>query len=109
MSLFKQLPNGTKCYICVMENLYMSPKFAKKCFTDTGKEVMIHGVCRPSRGIPKCIQQTEVTKKEEVLKSKNTVKAAELVGDSNCPHLISLSFYDSKPVYFVSNACTKLK
>ena len=35
-------------------------------------------------------------------------KAAVLAGDSACLGLASLSFYDSKPVYFVSNACEKI-
>ena len=109
MSLFQQLPKKTKNYICGMDNLFMSPKFAKVCFTQSGHCVMIHGVCRVSRGIPKCILQETVTQKNEILKSKGTVKVATLVGDSQCPSLITASFYDSKPVYFVSNACEKIQ
>ena len=46
-----------------MDNLFMSPKFAKIAHNETGRSVMIHGVCHPSRGIPKCIMQEAVTKK----------------------------------------------
>jgi len=42
------------------------------------------------------------------IEEQRNVKAAVLVGDSACQGLVSLSFYDSKPVYFVSNACEKI-
>ena len=41
----------------------MSPTIAKIAKTNTGKDVMIHGIRHPSRGIPGCILQTSVTKK----------------------------------------------
>ena len=91
-----------------MDNLFLSPKFAKICFEQSGRNVLIHGVCRQSRGIPKCIIQEKVTQKEDLLKNKEMLKATVLVGDSACQGLVSLSFYDSKPVYFVSNACEKI-
>lgn len=109
MSLVQQLPNETRNYVCGMDNLYISPKFAKFMLNESGKRVMIHGVCRPSRGIPKCIIQNTVTKKDDILKEKGTVKCAILVGDSKCKDLVSMSFYDSKPVYFVTNACKSVK
>ena len=37
------------------------------------------------------------------------MKASVLVGDSKCKCLVVLSFYDSKPVYFISNACEIIK
>ena len=107
MALLLQLPD--KHYKCGMDNLFMSPKFAKISKNDTGKDIMIHGVYRPSRGIPNCILQTTVTKKKELLKKRGTVKASVLVGDSKCKGLVALSFYDSKPVYFISNACENIK
>ena len=99
MSLLLQLPD--KHYKCGMDNLFMSPKFTKIAKHDTGKDIMIHDVYRPSRGIPNCILQTTVTKKKELLKNRGTMKASILVGDSNCKGLVALSFYDSKPFYFV--------
>ena len=66
MALLLQLSD--KHYKCGMDNLFMSPKFAKIVKNDTGKDIMIHGVCRSSRGIPNCILQTTVTKKKELLK-----------------------------------------
>ena len=109
MSLLQQLPDKTKNYKCGMDNLFMSAKFAKICYLHTGRNVMIHGVCRPSRGVPKCVYQEAVTQKDALLRAKGTVKAATLVGDSTCNNLVALSFYDSKPVYFISNACEKIQ
>ena len=59
MSLLLQLPD--KHYKCGMDNLFMSPKFAKIAKNDADKDIMMYGVCRPSRGIPNCGLQTTVT------------------------------------------------
>ena len=108
MSLFQQLPDKSKNYKCGMDNLFISPKFAKICLNQSGRRIMIHGVCRENRGIPKSIIQQTVTRKEDILKNKGTVKVARLVGDMRCKNLIAVSFYDSKPVYLISNACEKI-
>ena len=92
-----------------MDNLFISPRFAKIAFKDSGRNIMIHGVCRQDRGIPQCIKQEPLTKKEDLLRTRGTVKACLLTGDSSCPGLVAESFYDSKPVYFVSNACEKVE
>ena len=62
MSLIGKLPDDTRNYVCGMDNLYISPKFANVMPNQSGRRVMIHGVFRPSRGIPKCIVQDTVTK-----------------------------------------------
>ena len=46
MSLFQQIPNKSKNYRCGMDNLFISPKFAKICLNQSGRRIMIHGVCR---------------------------------------------------------------
>ena len=92
-----------------MDNLYISPKFVNVMLNQSGRRVMIHGVCRPSRGIPKCLVQDTVTKKQDVLSSKITVKCAILVRYPNCKDLFAMSFYDSKPMYFISNACKSVQ
>ena len=91
-----------------MDNLYMSAKFAKVAMIDSEKNVLIHGVTRASRGIPPCITQEAVTKKEDLLRTRCTMEAAVLTGDSDCPGLVATSLYDSKPVYLLSNACTSV-
>ena len=62
MSLIGQLPDDIINYLCGMDNLYISPKFANIMLNKSGRRVMIHRVCCPSRGIPKCIVQDTVTK-----------------------------------------------
>ena len=37
------------------------------------------------------------------------LKASLLKGDSKCDGLVELLFYDSKPVYFISNACENIR
>ena len=98
MSLIQQLLFETNNYIYGMDNLCISPKFAKVTLNENGKRIMIHGVCCPSRGIPKCIVQDAVTKKDDILRYNNTVKSTKLIGDSKCEDLVEMSFYDSKPV-----------
>ena len=64
MSLLKHLPFDAKYFVCGMDNIYIPPKFTKVALNESGKRVMIHGVCRPSRGILKCIVQDAVKKKK---------------------------------------------
>ena len=107
MYLVGQLPDSN--YKCGMENLFMSPKFAKIAKNDSGKGIMIHGVCRVSQGIPNGIHQVAVNKKEELLQNRGMVKASMLKGDSKCDGLVAVSFYDSKPVYFIYNECENIR
>ena len=109
MSLLEQLRNGSANYICGMDNLFNSPKFAKCALKESGKAVMTHGVCRPSRGIPSCIIQEAVTRKIDLLRQRGTLKAAVLTGDSECKKLVAASIYDTKPIYLISSACEKVE
>ena len=69
---------------------------------------MIHGVCRVSRGIPKSIIHEKVTRKYDILREKGKVKVTVLKNDNQYKDLVALSFYDNKPVYFISMACQKI-
>ena len=91
-----------------MDNLFMSPKCAKIVKHDTGKDIRMHGVRRSSQSILSCILQTIVTQKG-VTKNRGTVMVSVLVGDYKCKGLVALSFYDSKPVYFISNEYEKVE
>lgn len=72
--------------------------------------VMVYGVTRSSgRGIPQCIIQPEVTKKEEIAQVRGTLKVAKLVGDPEMTGLVATSLYDKKPFYMLSNACKSVK
>ena len=74
------------------------------------KCVKIHGVTRKEgKGIPNCIRQFEV-KDETTLESiRNTVKVAVLEGDEQVQDLVAISYYDSKPVYFLSTVLPEIK
>ena len=63
MSLFEQLSEKTGNYICGIDNLFNSPKFAKQALNESVNDVITHGVCRQIQGIPKCIVQDAVMKK----------------------------------------------
>ena len=85
-----------------MDNLYMSAKFARDCFTHK-KQVPIHGVARNSgRGVPSIVIQEETTDWKEVNKVRGTVKAVVLKGEPGCPNLCAISVYDTKPVHFIT-------
>ena len=49
-----------------------------------------------------------MTKKEDLLVTRGTMKAAVLVGDSSCPSLVAASLNDSKPAYLISNTRNKV-
>ena len=63
MSLFEKILEKTGNYFCGMDNLFNSQKFEKQALNESGKGMVTHGVCRKSRGIPKCIVQDAVMKK----------------------------------------------
>ena len=63
VSILQQLPFDANNFVCGIDNLYISPKFSKVVLNESGKRLMIHGLCRPSQCIPKCIVQDAVTKK----------------------------------------------
>jgi hypothetical protein len=52
--------------------------------------------------------QKEVVKKSEQAAVRGTTKAAVLEGDPECRDLVAFSVYDTKPVHFLSMACTDL-
>ena len=92
-----------------MDNLYMSATFARNAIQSKNK-VKIHGVTRTdNRGIPKCILQTEMQNQKIADEIRNTVKVAVLNGDKTVKDLVAISFYDSKPVYFLSTVIPEVK
>jgi hypothetical protein len=103
--LFDQLQS--KNHVVGLDNLYISARFAREAIT--GKNhVMVHGVCRKEgRGIPACVLQKEVKRNEQAAVRGRT-KAAVLENDPECKDLVAFSVYDTKPVHFLSTACTNL-
>lgn len=71
---------------------------------------MLHGVVREKgRGIPMYLYQKKKKKKLAVVKAKWTIKVSTLNGDAVIPGIVALLLYTSKPFYFMSNTCEKIK
>mgnify|MGYP003340844425 CR=1 FL=1 len=74
------------------------------------KCVKIHGVTRrEGKGIPDCVRQFEVKDESTLDSVRNTIKVAVLEGDELVEDLVAISYYDSKPVYFLSTVVPKVK
>jgi hypothetical protein len=99
MWLFDQLKD--KGHRCRVDNLYMSCKFAKFCYNHDN-QILLEGVARKGRGVPQLVYQEEIQKKSIEATVRGTVKAAVLEGDADCPNLVAVSVYDTKPVHFIS-------
>jgi hypothetical protein len=107
MSMFDQLKD--EYHNCWFDNLYLSARFANAAFNHE-KKVRISGPTRKGgRGLPQCVIQEEVKNPNEIRAVRGTVKAAVLVGDPKIPDLVSVSFYDQKPVHFLSTICKSIK
>ena len=97
-----------KYHECGVDNLYMSAKFCRDAYNHTYK-IKLHGVTRKGgRGLPMSVIQYELQNRKEQEKVRGTVHACELVGDTNCPSLLAVSVYDTKPVHFLTMAAEKI-
>ena len=45
----------------------------------------------------------------EICAVRGTVKAAVLEGDLDAPNLVAVSYYDQKPVHFLSTICESIQ
>ena len=67
------------------------------------------------RGIPYNIKQDDEIQQDKKITSKGIVKVADFIGDEILNKygvdgdLISLYFYDNKPVYVMTNDCDTIK
>ena len=85
-----------------MDNLYNSAAFCRYAYNHRNK-VLVHGVTRKwGWGIPSCVLQEEIKNKKAQILVRGTVKAAKLVGNPGCPHLVALLVYDTRPVHYLS-------
>ena len=99
LALLSLLKN--KWHTVYMDNLYISAKFLRMCFI--ALSILVTGVARMGgRGVPGCVKQTEVTRKDEVALARGTLKLAQLQDDPEMPNLICSSLYDQKPFYMMS-------
>ena len=107
MALFDSLRDEHHC--CSMDNLYNSATFCRYSYNHRNR-VLVHGVTRKwGRGIPDCVLQEEVKNRKAQIGVRGTVKAAKLVGDPECPHLVASSVYDTSPVHYLSMVSDSIK
>ena len=107
MALFDEVTD--EYHECGIDNMYMSEKFCRDAYTHL-KKIKLHGVILKSRrGLISTIMQKELQNKAEQEKVRNTVLAADLVGDSKCPSLIAVSVNYTKTVHFISMKYDSIK
>ena len=107
LAMFDQLE--TEHHNCWFDNLYLSARFAKAAITHKNKIQISGPTCKSGRGLPKCVVQEEKTSPAYVHAVRGTVKGAVLEGDSEIPDLVAMSYYDQKPVHFLSTICESVK
>ncbi len=91
-----------------MELVHLSTFFREAC-TATN-QVLCHGVARKSgRGVPMCVIQEEPKSKTQQDPMRRKTKAATLTIDPVIKDFVTISVYDTKPVYFLPMASTGLK
>ena len=105
--MFDQLEE--KYHNCWFDNLYLSAKFAKASFAHRNKIRCLGPMRKSGRGLPKCVLKEEKTSPAEICAVHGMVKAAVLVGDEEVPDLVAVSYYDQKPVHFLSTICESIK
>ena len=95
---------------CTMDNLYMSASLCRAAIVMLANPVLTQGVTRKSnRGIPPSVFQEEVKNRSKQISVRGTVKAAIIMGDPMCTHLLATSVYDTKPVHYLSMASPKIE
>ena len=60
------------------------------------------------RGLPSCVLQEEKKTPNEIRAVRGTVKSTVHVGDPDVPNLVAVSYYDQKPVHFLSTICESI-
>jgi len=83
-----------------MDNLFNSRRLFTALYI---AEALAHGVVRTSnRGMPPEIRQQEEKNEKQAELLYGTTKAAKLVNDPECPDLLAVSVYDTKPVHLMT-------
>lgn len=100
-----RVPNEwTRIY---MDNLFNSKKLFAALYQ---AKALAHGVARTShRGLPNLIIQREEKNKDRAEKLRGTTMAARLVDCADCPDLLAVSTYDTKPVHMLSTAADSVE
>ena len=90
-----------------MDNLFNSVKLYQALYK---AEALAHGVARTNGcGLPPAIIQTEEKNKDKAEKLKETMKAARLAHMPECPDMLAVLTYDTKPVLILSTAAESVE
>jgi hypothetical protein len=85
-----------------MDNLFNSHKLFGTLYQ---AEVLAHGVAWTNgRGLPLSIIQKEEKNRDRAEKLRGTTWAARLADSPDCPNLMVVSVYDTKPVHLLLTA-----
>ena len=98
----------TKFHNCWFDNLYLSVKFARAAYVHKQKIRILGPTQKSGRGLPSCVLQEENKTPNEIRAVRGTVKSTVLVGDPDVPNLVAVSYYDQKPVHFLSTICESI-
>jgi hypothetical protein len=83
-----------------MDNLFNSVKLFEGLYR---AKALAHGVVRTNgRGLPLAIIQKEEKNKDLAEKLRGTTKAAQFKHNPQCPDVLAVSTYDTKPVHLLS-------
>ena len=69
----------------------------------------MEGAGKGGRDTADHVNQDEVTAQKDISKERNTTKAAVLRDNPECPDLVAVAVYDTKPVHFLSMICDSIK
>ena len=73
------------------------------------KKICLHGITRKGgRGLPEYVLQEEITNPKNQETVRGIVHAAESLGDPDCPSLVAVFVYDTKPVRFLTMATERI-
>ena len=79
-------------------------KFAKECLKNK-KEKLVHGVIQKGGcGVPSAVNQEEINTRMVQACVQVKVKAAVIEGEPDSPNIVVSSFYNVKPIHFMSSS-----
>ena len=103
--LAQQLPNEwTEIY---MDNIFNLRKLFTALYL---AKALAHGaVCTSGRGLPASVLQVEDKNVKRAESLRGRTRAARLSNCPECPNLIAVSVYDTKPVHMISTTVSAIR
>ena len=97
-------------YKLLMDNIFSSVKFSEVAENKTKSKVLKCSIARKSgKGISAIVYQDKQKNPKKKAKLVGTLKGVVLKGDIAHKILVSLSVYNTKPVYFFTNCMKEFK